>query len=79
MWVNRKGSRGSTFKAIDLDEMKRFFCIYLLWGVVKFSVIRGIFSQNPLYNHPIINYIMSDRRSLLFDQLPTQILWFTLN
>jgi hypothetical protein len=63
---HRKGARGSTFKLVDLDEIKGFFGVSLLGGAVKFSVIRDMFSQNPLYYHPVFSHIMSGRR---FDQI----------
>lgn len=46
--------------------MKSFLGICLLGGAVKFSVIRDMFSQNPLYYHPVFNHIMSGRR---FDKI----------
>lgn len=63
---HRKGARGSTFKPVDLDEIKGFLGVCLLGGAVKFSVIRDMFSQNPLYYHPIFSHVMSGRR---FDQI----------
>ncbi|CAI6356469.1 unnamed protein product [Macrosiphum euphorbiae] len=63
---HKKNARASTFKPVDLDEIKRFLGICLLGGAVKFSVIRDMFSQNPLYYHPVFNHIMSGRR---FDQI----------
>jgi len=59
---HRKGARGSTFKPVDLDEIKGFLGICLLEGAVKFSVIQDMFSQNPLYYHPIFSHIMSGKR-----------------
>jgi len=63
---HKKNARASTFKPVDLDEIKRFLGICLLGGAVKFSVIRDMFSQNQLYYHPIFNHTMSGRR---FDQI----------
>jgi len=40
--------------------------ICLFGGAFKFSVIRDMLSQNPSYNHPVSNHIMSGRR---FDQI----------
>lgn len=62
---HRKGARGTTFKPVDLDKIKGFLGVCLLGGAVKFSVIQDMFSQNPLYYHPIFSHIMSGRR---FDQ-----------
>jgi len=63
---HRKGARGSTFKPVDLNEIKGFLGVCLLGGAVKFSVIRDMFSQNPLYYHPIFSHVMSGR---IFDQI----------
>lgn len=61
-----KGARSSTLKPVGLDEIKGFLGVCLLGGAVKFSVIRDMFSQNPLYYHPVFSHIMSGRR---FDQI----------
>lgn len=59
---HKKYARNTEFNKVDFDEMYKFFGICLVAGFVKFAVIRDIFSNNPLYYHPIISKTMSGRR-----------------
>lgn len=59
---HRKGVRCSTFKSVDLDEIKGFLDVCLIGGAVKFSVIQNMFSQNPLHYHQIFSHIIWGRR-----------------
>jgi len=44
------------------QEVQNFLGLCLLGGSLKFSVVRDMFSDNPLYYHPIVRNIMSGRR-----------------
>lgn len=63
---HKKHCRITEFKKVDIVEMNKFLAICLLSGSIKFSVIRDMFSTNPLYYHPIISRTMSGRR---FEQI----------
>jgi len=63
---HKKHCRAAEFKKVDAEEIYTFLAICLLSGSVKFSVIRDMFSYNPLYYHPIISRTMSGRR---FEQI----------
>lgn len=63
---HNKNSRSATFKNTDKEEINKFLGLCLLFGSVKFSVLRDAFSNNPLYYYPIAKKIMSGRR---FEQL----------
>ncbi|KAL4082669.1 hypothetical protein QTP88_029730 [Uroleucon formosanum] len=63
---HKKNCRIAEFKKVDAEEINKFLAICLLSGSIKFSVIRDMFSYNPLYYHPIIPRTMSGRR---FEQI----------
>lgn len=58
---HKKGCR-TNFKETCSEEVQHFLALCLLGGSVKFSVVRDMFSDNPLYYHPIARYVMSGRR-----------------
>lgn len=59
---HNKESRSTHFKPIASEEVQHFLAVCLLGGSIKFSVVRDMFSNNPLYYHPIAGHIMSGRR-----------------
>ncbi|XP_050064919.1 piggyBac transposable element-derived protein 4-like [Aphis gossypii] len=61
-----KYSRKSKFTETNPEEIKKFLGMCMLMGSLKFPSLRDIFSNNPLYYHPIIKYTMSGR---CFEQL----------
>ncbi|CAI6347078.1 unnamed protein product [Macrosiphum euphorbiae] len=63
---HKKGSRFSNFQLTCSQEVQNCLGLCLLGGSLKFSVVRDMFSDNPLYYHPIVRHIMSGRR---FEQL----------
>jgi len=63
---HKKGSRSTHFQQTCSQEVQNFLGLCLLGGSIKFSVVRDMFSDNPLYYHPIVRHIMSGRR---FEQL----------
>jgi len=50
----------------DKENINTFLGLCLLFGSVKFFVLRNAFSNNPLYYHSIVKKILSGRR---FEQL----------
>lgn len=42
--------------------MNKFLALCFLAGSIQFSIVRDMFSDNPLYYHPIARQIMSGRR-----------------
>jgi len=63
---HKKHCRTAEFKKVDTEEINTFLDIFLLSESMKFSVIRDMFSNNPLYYHPITPRTMSGRR---FEQI----------
>lgn len=59
---HNKGSRNTHFKRTTSEEVQHFLAVCLLGGSIQFSVVRDMFSNNPLYYHPIAGHIMSGRR-----------------
>lgn len=62
---SHKNSRSATLKNTDKEEINKFLDLCLIFGSVKFLVLRDAFSNNPLY-YSIVTKIMSGRR---FEQL----------
>lgn len=63
---HKKHCRTAELKKVNFDEMNNCLALSLLSGSIKFSVIRDMFSYNPLYYHPIVPRTMSGRR---FEQI----------
>lgn len=61
-----RNSRRASFRPVEYEELLMFFGLCLLQGQVKFPERRKLFSNDPLYFHPIFSYVMSGRR---FDQI----------
>ncbi|XP_025200925.1 piggyBac transposable element-derived protein 4-like [Melanaphis sacchari] len=59
---HNKGSRNTHFKRTTSEEVQHVLAACLLGGSIQFSVVRDMFSNNPLYYHPIAGHIMSGRR-----------------
>jgi hypothetical protein len=58
----RPHNKSTHFKPTTSEEVQHFLAVCLLGGSIKFSVVRDLFSNNPLYYHPISGHIMSGRR-----------------
>ncbi|CAH2085179.1 unnamed protein product [Euphydryas editha] len=61
-----RNSRNCKFRPVDQQEILSFLGMCLLQGQLKFPVRRSFFSNDPLYYHPVFQYITSGRR---FEQI----------
>ena len=51
-------SHVAPWKEVNLDEMKAFFSLCLLMGIVKKSVLKMYWSRNPMLETPFFTTIM---------------------
>lgn len=70
MYTTRRATRNTRqikYRDVDSDELKKFLGLCLLMGQVNVPEKRKLFTySDPLYYHPIFQYVMSARR---FEQI----------
>ncbi|CAI6349268.1 unnamed protein product [Macrosiphum euphorbiae] len=59
---HNKGTKNKHSKRRISEEVQHFLAVCLLGGSIQFSVVRDMFSNNPLYYHPIAGHIKPGRR-----------------